>query len=65
MMSVMTVWDESDITRWAEDGDPESQAGETASPADEFDQRWPIDGPDDLRLSGDGIVFVPEEAVHA
>lgn len=26
-MSVMTVWDESDITRWPEDGDPESQAG--------------------------------------
>lgn len=24
----MTVWDESDITRWPEDDDPESQVGE-------------------------------------
>lgn len=27
-MSLMTVWDESDITRWPEDDDPESQVGE-------------------------------------
>lgn len=26
-MSLMTVWDESDITRWPEDDDPESQTG--------------------------------------
>lgn len=27
MMSLMTEWDESDITRWAEDDDPEAHTG--------------------------------------
>lgn len=54
-MSLMTVWDESDITRWPEDGDPESQAGETASPVDEFDQQWPVEGVDDLFLKGEVV----------
>lgn len=65
MMSLMTEWDESDITRWAEDSDPESQAGETASPIDEFNQRWPVEGLDDLRLKGDGIIPLPQEDTHA
>lgn len=29
-MCVMTVWDESDITRWPEDDNPEDHAGEDA-----------------------------------
>ena len=43
MMSYMTDWDENDITRWPEDDDPESLAGEDDDPD------WGID-------SGDWVV---------
>jgi len=33
-MSSMTDWDESDITRFPEDDDPETQAGEDDEPID-------------------------------
>lgn len=49
-MSVMTVWDESDITRWPEDDDPESQVGEDDT---------------DSRLSGEGMISLGGEVADA